>query len=278
MSVSPFTPLRNFSHYSVLDGLLRLQPWLQHLAHNKVPAAALTDRSNLFGFVKFYKAATQLGIKPLLGSQFELKLYGHTLDIVLIAQNRQGFKNLCKLLSTHHHQRSDSLAAENLKMGSGDILCIVQQTSVQLAERCWGWIQAQFPGRAFLGVERWPQEPACAQQTRAALHAASQLGWPPVIAHSAFFLTASDYEAQQVKICIQKGLYFGQQDNKPYHASQHALTAAEIARLYPDLEVAVTNTWKIAEKCSVILDFDQMCLPQFCRMKFPSWRKKPSRD
>ena len=62
-----FIHLNCHSEYSLVDGLLRIKPWLTQAASQGMPAIALTDHTNLFGMVKFYKESLTLGIKPIIG-------------------------------------------------------------------------------------------------------------------------------------------------------------------------------------------------------------------
>ncbi|MBX6392624.1 MAG: PHP domain-containing protein, partial [Burkholderiales bacterium] len=67
MSAPSFVHLRLHSEYSVVDGIVRLDDAVAQAAADGMGALALTDLSNMFGMVKFYRAARAKGIKPILG-------------------------------------------------------------------------------------------------------------------------------------------------------------------------------------------------------------------
>ena len=64
----PFVHLRLHSEYSLVDGLVKLKSLVSTTAERRMPALALTDEANLFGLVKFYKAAQSAGLKPIEAS------------------------------------------------------------------------------------------------------------------------------------------------------------------------------------------------------------------
>ncbi len=106
-----FVHLRLHSEFSVVDGTTRIDEVVEAAAQSGQPALALTDLSNLFGAIKFDKAASGVGVKPVLGA--ELFVHGLTDDaptggvaapppiprVLLLVQSRQGYLNLCELLA-----------------------------------------------------------------------------------------------------------------------------------------------------------------------------------
>ena len=67
-----FVHLRTHTEFSMRDGLLRVKPLIQHVHDLDMPAVAVTDHSNFFGLVKFYKAATAAGVKPIIGADLNV--------------------------------------------------------------------------------------------------------------------------------------------------------------------------------------------------------------
>ncbi len=100
-----FVHLRTHTEYSVVDGILRIEPLLQAAAADAQGALAITDLGNLFGTVKFYKEARSLGIKPLIGADVWLEGLpgpqgaGVPSRLLLLVQNHQGYLHLCDLLA-----------------------------------------------------------------------------------------------------------------------------------------------------------------------------------
>ncbi|HBA34274.1 MAG TPA: DNA polymerase III subunit alpha, partial [Gammaproteobacteria bacterium] len=100
MSLAPkFIHLRVHTEYSMVDGIVRIKPLMKKVAQT-MPAVALTDQSNLFGMVKFYREALNLGIKPLIGVDSWVQgEEGEVSPIVLLCLNDEGYQNLTRLVS-----------------------------------------------------------------------------------------------------------------------------------------------------------------------------------
>src|SRR5690349_6462287 len=98
----PFVHLRTHTEYSVVDGTLRIDDAVAAAAGDGQPALAITDLGNLFGAIKFYGAARRAGVKPILGVDAWLDAdAGEKAPsrLLLLAQDRRGYLNLCELLS-----------------------------------------------------------------------------------------------------------------------------------------------------------------------------------
>lgn len=99
-----FVHLRTHTEFSVVDGMLRIDDLAQAAAADRQPALAITDLNNLFGAVKFYKAARASGVKPLIGVDVWVQTPGReesaaAARLLLLAQNQRGYLNLCELLT-----------------------------------------------------------------------------------------------------------------------------------------------------------------------------------
>ena len=106
MSAS-FVHLRLHSEFSLIDGLVRIKPLVKQVAELGMPAVALTDHTNFYALIKFYKAAIGAGIKPIYGSDFHLVDDNDETQIsslCLLAQNNQGYRNLTELISRAYQQ------------------------------------------------------------------------------------------------------------------------------------------------------------------------------
>ncbi len=100
--VPGFVHLRVHSEYSIVDGLVRIDDVVDAAAKDKQPALAITDLANLFGMVKFYKAARGKGIKPVIGVDVWISNDDNRdkpSRLLLLAKNRIGYLQLCELLS-----------------------------------------------------------------------------------------------------------------------------------------------------------------------------------
>jgi DNA polymerase III subunit alpha len=97
-----FIHLRCHSEYSIVDGIVRIDDYIDAAKQDVMPALALTDLSNLFGVIKFYKAAREQGIKPVIGCDIWLenqKNRDQAHRALLLVQSLDGYHLLCELLS-----------------------------------------------------------------------------------------------------------------------------------------------------------------------------------
>jgi DNA polymerase-3 subunit alpha len=159
-----FVHLRVHSEYSVSDGIVRIEEAVERAREDAMPALALTDAGNLFGMVKFYRAARVVGVKPVIGADCWLQNEADREKphrLLLLCASRAGYLRLCELLSRawlrNQHRGRAELAREWLSDteglialsggGAGDVgqalLADHDEAATRLAA---GW-SALFPGR-----------------------------------------------------------------------------------------------------------------------------------
>ena len=98
-----FIHLRLHTEFSVVDSTCRIDDVVKVAAKDRQPALAITDLSNLFGAVKFYKEARGKGLKPVIGAEIILEGLGGdagaTSRMLLLVQNKQGYLNISELIA-----------------------------------------------------------------------------------------------------------------------------------------------------------------------------------
>ena len=107
MTSATFVHLRNCSEFSLSHGVLRIKPMVSQVAEQGMAAVALTDQVNLYGLVKFQKAAFGKGVKPIFGADMFLlddAEPGNFFSITLLVQNAEGYHNLTELISRAYLQ------------------------------------------------------------------------------------------------------------------------------------------------------------------------------
>ena len=136
-----FIHLRCHSEYSISDGIVRIPEYVKKAAEIGMPALGLTDLNNLFGAVKFYKAAIASSIKPIFGSEVFLENevnIEHPHRIVLLCQSQKGFTNLSELLSKAYLEnqvRGKPVLKKDWIFESHDGLITVSYTHLTLPTR-----------------------------------------------------------------------------------------------------------------------------------------------
>ncbi|MFH1755585.1 MAG: DNA polymerase III subunit alpha [Candidatus Latescibacterota bacterium] len=287
---SDFVHLHTHSEYSLLDGAIKLKNLVQRAVECDMPAIALTDHGNMFGAVKFYRAAQAAGVNPIIGMEAYVTR-GSRLDkdkkkaeqsqidhLVLLARNNQGYRNLIRLSSTaflegfYYKPRIDLDVLEEHCEGliglSSCLRGIVAQAALSSgiedarakAER----LSSIFGENNFYleiqdhGIEE-------EKRVREALEEISrQTGIPLVVTNDIHYLNKGDDEAHELLLCLQTGS--DMEDPKRFRFQSKELyfkTGAEMRELFSDLPEAADNTLLIAERCNVELEGKYLHLPEF---------------
>jgi len=277
----PFVHLRVHSEYSVVDGTVRIADLVEQAAAFEQPAVALTDLGNLFGLIKFYKAARRQGIKPIVGADVWLQNEDERdkpFRALLLVQNHAGYLRLCELLTrawleNQHRGRAEVRAAwlrthnDGLILLSGARAGDVGQMleSKGMDEACTlarAWAQA-FPDRYYLELQRSGAE-GDETYVQAAVALALQADIPVVATHPVQFLRPDDFRAHEVRVCIADGEQLGNARRvRRFTEEQYFLSSQDMARRFADLPAALQNTVEIAKRCNLTLELGKPRLPNF---------------
>ncbi|MBT2786907.1 MULTISPECIES: DNA polymerase III subunit alpha [unclassified Halomonas] len=277
----PFVHLRLHSEYSLVDGLVKLKSLVSTTAERAMPALALTDETNLFGLVKFYKAAQGAGLKPIIGSDLWLQNphdESHPYRLTLLAMNDIGYRNLTELISkgwTHGQRQGRAILDKQWVLEQSEGLIALsgaregeigrhllsdheQDARVLLQE----W-QAAFPERFYLELIRTgrPLEEAC---VHASVKLAIETGTPVVATNDVRFLEREDYWAHETRVAIGEGKALDDpRRERRYTEEQYLKSPDEMAALFADIPEALENSVMIAERCSVDVRLGEIFLPEF---------------
>ena len=279
----PFVHLRTHTEFSVVDGTLRIDDAAAAAKADSQVALGISDLANLFGAVKFYKACRGKGIKPLIGADCWIEPLPGTSEkaasrILLLVQNPTGYHHLSELLArawTKNVQRAQAwLTWDWLReLGEGLILLSGAEFGPLGApllagdkERATAVARdlAQiFPGRFYLELQRGglPQHEAL---VRATVPLAAALQLPVVATHPVQFLEPDDFEAHEARVCVAEGETLSNPRRvKRFGREQYFKTQAQMEALFADIPSAITNTLRIAERCSLSLVLGKPQLPNF---------------
>jgi DNA polymerase-3 subunit alpha len=276
----PFVHLRLHTEYSLCDGIVRIKPLVEAVAAAGMPAVAVTDQSNLFALVKFYKAAQARGIKPIAGVDLWLAAgEGQPpARLVLLCQDATGYRNLTRLVSRSYIEGrhgghillqpewlaglSDGLIALS-GASQGDVGRALLAGDRARAHACLERWRALFPERYYLELQRCGRaddEP----HLRAAVDLATGAGVPVVATNDVRFLARDQFEAHEARVCIHEGRTLDDPRRpRSYTDAQHLRTPAAMAALFADLPEALANSVEIARRCNLELHLGQPSLPAF---------------
>ena len=276
-----FVHLRVHTEFSIVDGLAPIRPLVGAVVEAGMPAIAVTEQSNLFSTVKFYRAAQERGVKPIIGAElrvFNEKNAEHASCIVVLCQELTGYRNLTKLLTRSYTESQVSgrpLVCQHwlrkhgdglivLSGGSeGDIAHALASGNVKRARQLLSEWKELFPDRYYIELERIGQ-PGEEDYIHAAIELALAEDVPVLATNNVRFLNAEDFEAHEARVCIQEGRTLAD-PRRPrlYTRQQYLRSPEEMVELFADIPEAIQNTLAVAQRCNVDLSLGDYHLPDF---------------
>ncbi len=276
-----FVHLRLHTEFSLVDGIVKIKPLVKRLAELNMPAVAVTEHANLFSLVKFYKAAMGQGIKPVAGSDvlvFNPEEPATPYRLTLLVNNHTGYITLTELISKAYqegqHQGVPMLRLEWIEQNhaglialsgamSGDIGRALLAENKDAAKRLAQFWGALFEQSFYLELQR-VGKPEEERYIAAAVELALETGLPVVATNDVRFIHKKDFDAHEVRVCINQGRVLD--DNrrpKDYTDQQYLRSAEEMLALFADIPEALENTVEIAKRCNLKLTLGENFLPDF---------------
>lgn len=277
-----FVHLRVHSEYALVDGTVRIKPLVQAAKAGGMGAVALTDPANLFGLVKFYKAAVAEGVKPIVATDVWVGDSDSSAEpslLVLLATRQAGYRTLSRLLSRGYAEARQSdgrvvlprqwLQADTEGLialsgaAEGDVgRAILSDHYADALNRAKFWQQV-FPEGYYLEIQRLGRT-VDESHIAGAVRLSADLDIPLVATNDVRFLAADGFEAHEVRVCIQQGRTLDDPRRvKNYTENQYFKSPKQMLALFEDIPQAVSNTVKIAERCTVVLGLGQSYLPEY---------------
>ncbi|HEX3033568.1 MAG TPA: DNA polymerase III subunit alpha [Thermodesulfobacteriota bacterium] len=267
-----FAHLHLHSQYSLLDGAIKFPELFRRAQEYGMSAVALTDHGNLFGSFEFYKEAKKAGIKPIIGcevyvaptSRFDKagEKYHH---LVLLAMNRQGYKNLSNLVTKAYFEgfyRKPRIDHELLDAHREGIIVLSGCLNGELAKSVLnnnGLKEAlvvaakyreMFGDRYYLEIQanRLPEQQAINEKIK---EIGKSLGIPVVATNDCHYLTREDSKPHDILLCIQTGTALNDDRRFKFKGDEFFLKSREeMLRDIGGFEDAIERTLEVAEKCS----------------------------
>ncbi|MCI5107556.1 MAG: PHP domain-containing protein, partial [Pseudomonadales bacterium] len=251
-SAQQFTHLRLHTEFSISDGLVTIGPLVDRLRELQMPAVAITDLANLFALIKFYSTAMGKGIKPVCGCDVLVESEnGSTTALVLLVQNETGYLNLTNLISDMYTRaeghaepmlrradmagRTEGLIALSGAQRSdiGEALLAGDNALARSQLQAW---QDLFPDDCFyLELQRVGKANEEAY-IAAAVALALETDIPVVATNDVRFLQQDDFEAHEVRVCINdRRTLDDPRRPRNYTDQQYLKSAEEMQSLFADI-------------------------------------------
>ena len=287
--MSTFTHLHVHSEFSLLDGLARLGDLCQYAQQAGMTDIALTDHGQMYGMIKFGRAASRAGIKPIYGvemyqaprrldqkdSQYDSKAF----HLVLLAKNLTGYQNLLKLDTIanlegfYYRPRIDKETLARHAEGliclsaciSGEVPSLIANGQLDKARETVGWFKELFGAdRYFLELQRHAGVPELEKINPQIVALAKEFGLRCVATNDVHYVRREDASAQELLLAIQTNNTMADANRMRMGGDDYFLmTPEEMARHLPEYPEALENTALVAEQCDVDLSFQGYHLPRF---------------
>ena len=276
-----FVHLHLHTEHSLVDGIVRIPALVDGLIAAEMPACAVTEQSNLFSLVKFYRAAQSAGVKPIIGVDTWMcpdELLDQPSRLVLLCQSGAGFRSLSRLITRSYSEgqirgvpmlRHDWLEgnAEGLIAlsagAAGDVgQMIAAHRAVDAERRVEQWL-ALFPDRYYIELQRIGRDGE-ELYIQHALDVAAKLDVPVVATNDVRFVAAEDFEAHEARVCIHEGRILADPRRpRDFSPQQYLRSPQEMCELFADIPEAIDNSVEIARRCNVELELGRDFLPDF---------------
>ena len=283
-----FVHLHVHTQYSLLDGAIRLDPLFKRVSDFGMDAVAITDHGTMFGSLEFYEKAKKAGIKPIIGCECYVaprRLTDKTpLDkgglshIILLAENQEGYRNLCKLATIgqlegfYYKPRIDKEVLKQYSKGligfsgciRGEISRLIQRERTDQADEAANFYQNVFgEGNFFLEVQDNGidiQE----ETNQALLEMSKRLSIPLLATNDCHYLDKADVSAHDALLCIQTGKTIHDNERLKFSTDQLYLKSKdEMYDAFKDYPGAIEHSVDIARRCNLSFDFDSYHFPNF---------------
>ena len=284
-----FTHLHVHTEYSLLDGSNKIKEYVARVKKLGMDSAAITDHGVMYGVIDFYKEAKAQGIKPILGcevyvapgSRFD-KEAGNNEDryyhLVLLAENNEGYQNLMKIVSIgfidgfYYKPRVDIETLETYHEGiialsaclAGEIPRYIMRGMYE--EACKSALRYQniFGKNNFFLELQDHGMPEQKQVNQSLLRMSREMGIELVATNDVHYTYAEDVKPHDILLCLQTGKRLSDEDRMRYEGGQYFVKSPEeMATLFPYAPEALENTYKIAQRCNVEIEFGVTKLPKY---------------
>lgn len=280
-----FIHLHTHSHYSLLEGLSKIDELVERAKEYGMPALAITDNGNMYAIIEFFKKCKEVGIKPIIGldayvatrTRFDRdqKEDSRRYRLTLLAKNEEGYKNLIQLVTKsnlegfYYKPRVDK---ELLRMHSAGLICLSGGPSSELSRSFFSQDKGlpkkiveehqKIFGKENYFIELVSQLGYENSKTvrEGLINLAKELNVPLVGTQNSYYLDEDDKDAHEVLLGIQNEDRGG--SVYPYANDDMSFIDTKRAEKYfKDTPEAIANTEKVAEMCNVEIPLGKWVFP-----------------
>ncbi len=283
-----FTHLHVHSHYSLLDGLAKIDGLVNKAKELNMDSLALTDHGVLYGAIEFYQKAKQAGIKPIIGCELYVAPEGRHFKrahidkkrwhLTVLAKNKKGYQNLIDLVTKAHlegfyykprvdkellREHSEGLIAMSACL-HGEVPQLILDGNLKKAEQAAKEYEDIFGSGNFY-LELMPPDGMEDQEkaNKGLKQVSKKTGIPLVATNDIHYIHPDDAEAQEILMCINSNNTIEDENRLTMEGNFSVRSPQEMAEIFKKTPQAIKNTQKIADKCNLEIELGKIELPQF---------------
>ena len=295
LQASDYVHLHNHTHYSLLDGLTKVDELVDFVKETGMEAVAVTDHGTMSGLIDLYKTCKANGIKPILGLEAYVAARGmedrdpaydkERFHVTLLAMNNKGFENLCRLMTEaevrgkYYKPRIDHEIMEKYNEGiiclsgcmGSEISMAIRNDDMERAHKLIDWYRKVYDGRFYLEMQDHghpdspTHHPEQMKVNEALMKLSEETGLDLVVTCDAHYLKKEDQDAHEVLLCVGTGSNISDERRMSLKEFDlHVIPPDELIERWgktcPD---AIRNTKKIADRCNVEIDLGRILIPKF---------------
>ena len=292
---SDYVHLHNHTHYSLLDGLTKIDDLVKFVKETGMEAVAVTDHGTMSGLIDLYKTCTDAGIKPILGLEayvaarrmedrdpaYDKERY----HVTLLAMNNQGFENLCRLMTEaevrgkYYKPRIDHEVMEKYNEGiiclsgcmGSEISSAIRANDDKRTRELIDWYSKVYEGRFYLEMQDHghpdssTHNPEQMKINNRLMELSKETGLDLVVTCDAHYLKKEDQDAHEVLLCVGTGSNISDEKRMTLKDFDlHVIPPDEIISHWEKTcPEAVLNTKKIADRCNVNIELGRILIPKY---------------
>jgi len=289
MAEQKFIHLHVHSHYSLLDGLAKIDELIEKAKEYKMDSLALTDHGVMYGAIEFYSKCLAADIKPIIGAELYISS-GSRFDkgagkmdrrfhIVLLAKNEIGYRNLIKLVTKSHLEgfyykpRVDKELLQECNEGlialssclQGEVPSSVLDGDMARAKKAAFEYEKIFgKGNFYLEIQDHPNSLDQVRTNEGMIKLSHDTNIPLVATNDVHYLNKEDADVHDVLLCVQTNHTIDEKERMTMKEDDFSFKSPEkMTRAFKNVPEAIENTVKITELCNLKIELDKIELPIF---------------
>ncbi len=284
-----FIHLHNHTHYSLLDGLIKIPDLVKKAKEFGMSALAITDHGNMYGAIEFYMECEKQGLKPIIGVEAyvahrrrfdkEARVDAHRYHLTLLAKNETGYKNLIQLVTKSNlegfyykpridheliEQHADGLICLSGCMG-GQLSRLLKDGNDNEAEKLVADYRRIFSDESYyIEIMHHPRIEGQAELTRKLIALAKKTNTPLVATQDTHYLTEDDANAHHTLLSIQTGNDLSDLQGVTNTTENFSFVSPEqMTKWFAETPEAIENTARIANMCHLEMVLGKFVFPEF---------------